>query len=621
MAVAATPARADSGPLSRTISIGGTTTPSGARPAGTGNFVRPEIAKAEGEEAAGAAAKTNRSMSKKKGNPIPVVTPTAVDGTAPGKLVNFQGLNHRDQRTANGGNQFSLEPPDQGLCVGNGYVLETVNDVLRFWSTAGAALTGVIDQNTFYGYPAQFNRTTGAQGPFITDPSCLYDPDTQRWFHVVLTLDVVPDTGEFTGTNHLDLAVSRTPDPTGMWNIYRIPVQDDGTAGTPNHHCSGGPCIGDFPHIGADEYGFYITTNEYSFFGPEFISAQLYAISKAKLALGFTTVTVHQFDKLKIGGGPGFTVWPAVAPAGLDDLTRGGTEYFLSSMAGEEAGNKTGIDSRIGLWALTNTSSLDNAHPDLNLTTRVIDSQTYAVPKPSNQKPGDFPLGQCINDTTMATPFGPGCWQFLFVDEPAHNEVESHLDSSDTRMMQVVYAGGLLYGALDTAVIVSGQEKAGIAWFVIRPSASGRDGIKGEIVSQGYLAVAGNNVTYPAIAVRPDGKGVIAFTLVGTDYYPTAGYVTFSATTGTSSVHVAERGLGPSDGFTSYKAFVGDPPRTRWGDYGAAAVDGTSIWIASEYIAQTCTLTQYATAPFGSCGATRTALANWSTRVTQVALP
>jgi hypothetical protein len=40
----------------------------------------------------------------------------------------FEGLNHYQQRYACGGNQFSVEPPDQALCVGNGYVLEAVND-------------------------------------------------------------------------------------------------------------------------------------------------------------------------------------------------------------------------------------------------------------------------------------------------------------------------------------------------------------------------------------------------------------------------------------------------------------------------------------------------------------
>jgi len=109
-----------------------------------------------------------------------------------------------------------------------------------------------------------------------------------------------------------------------------------------------------------------------------------------------------------------------------------------------------------------------------------------------------------------------------------------------------------------------------------------------------------------------------SFTVVGEDYYPSAGYATIDAAGNVGSVHIAAAGLGPSDGFTSYKAFVGDPPRTRWGDYGAAVTDGNSIYIASEYIAQTCTLSQYLTGAIGSCGGTRTSLANWATRISKL---
>jgi len=31
-----------------------------------------------------------------------------------------------------------------------------------------------------------------------------------------------------------------------------------------------GPCLGDYPHIGADANGFYITTNEFYVFRPDF---------------------------------------------------------------------------------------------------------------------------------------------------------------------------------------------------------------------------------------------------------------------------------------------------------------------------------------------------------------
>src|SRR5713101_8800247 len=74
-------------------------------------------------------------------------------------------------------------------------------------------------------------------GPFVTDPSCYYDPDTQRWFVVVLTLDRVGTTSTLAGTNHLDIAVSNTPSPLGTFTIFSLPVQNDGSQGTPDHNC------------------------------------------------------------------------------------------------------------------------------------------------------------------------------------------------------------------------------------------------------------------------------------------------------------------------------------------------------------------------------------------------
>jgi hypothetical protein len=44
-----------------------------------------------------------------------------------------------------------------------------------------------------------------------------------------------------------------------------------------------------------------------------------------------------------------------------------------------------------------------------------------------------------------------------------------------------------------------------------------------------------------------------------------------------------------------------------------------NLWVANEWIGQTCTFAQYQAAPFGQCGGTRTALANWSTRISKVA--
>ena len=555
----------------------------------------------------------------------PSVKSSPISGSNPGLFTSFDGINHRDQRLANGGNQFSLEPPDQGMCAGNGFVVESVNDAMRVFDTSGNPLTGVIDLNTFYGYPAAFNRTTGEQGPFITDPSCIYDSATKRWFNVVLTLDVDPATGNFLGSNHLDIAVSSSPDPTGSWVVYRLPVQDDGTDGTPNHGCSFGPCIGDYPHIGADKYGFYVTTNEYSLFGPEYKSAQIYAFSKKALAANLATVAVVQFDTTGAvhsanGSQPGFTVWPANSPAGGFSSNARGTEFFLSSNAGEEANNVPGgsFSNELIVWALTNTASLNSATPNLHLSNKTMRSEVYGIPPKADQKTGDVPLAECINDTTIATPFGPGCWQFFFVTEPAHTAVESKIDANDTRMQQTWYVNGKLYGALDTVVKVGGVEKAGIAYFIVDPEIKHNGNVDGKVDDQGYVAVKGHNLIYPAIAVLPSGKGIMAFTLAGQNYYPSAAYVSINHH-GAGPVHVAAAGVGPQDGFSGYDAFSSSGvARPRWGDYGAAFTDGRNIWIASEYIAQTCTLTQYLTGAVGSCGGTRTSLANWATRITGI---
>jgi len=122
----------------------------------------------------------------------PVVASSAVAATNPAVQVSIQGLNHRDQRPANGGSQFSVEPPDQALCIGNGFTVEAVNSVLRVYSSSAAPLTVVQDLNTFFGYPAAIDRTTGVVGADVIDPVCHDDPVFRRFVVAITTLDVTP---------------------------------------------------------------------------------------------------------------------------------------------------------------------------------------------------------------------------------------------------------------------------------------------------------------------------------------------------------------------------------------------------------------------------------------------
>jgi hypothetical protein len=576
----------------------------------------------------------------------------------------FEGLNFYQQRYARGGNQFSVEPPDQGMCAGNGYVVEAVNDVLNVYSAATGAsalpdntatnivggfprnVNHAVDLNSFYGYAPAINRATGLRGQFVTDPSCLYDAATQRFFVVVLTLEVVPATGAFTTVNHLDIAVSQTSNPTGAWNIYRVDVTGDGSPGNTGGPC---PCLGDYPHIGADANGFYITTNAYPWGPGDFDGAQIYAFSKAQFASGAPNVAMQHIDTTGMVNAtspvpqtePGFTVWPAQSPAAASfNTANGGTEYALSSNAGEEASGDafTGSSTNLILWTLTNTSSLNTATPNISVRTKVMDVGTYGIP-PKQRQPGSgtlldknttpgVPQGDCINDTTTVTIAGPGCFRLL-VGAPGH-EVISRPDSNDTRMQQVMYANGKVWGALDTAINPDGgSQRAGIGWYIVNPGA-------GKVVLSGYLGATGHDFTYPAIGVLENGRGIMAFTDTGDSTNPSAAYASIDAIAGIGAWNDVPGGGGAAqdDGFTSYTAQVGGtPPRTRWGDYGAAAVDGNSIWIASEITStQPCNYINWG-GPFfvggsgdnllGTCGGAshgpgvRAALGNWSTFISK----
>ena len=81
-------------------------------------------------------------------------------------------------------------------------------------------------------------------------------------------------------------------------------------------------------------------------------------MSKAELESGIFPTFVH-FGNLTIGGGLAASVHPAQSPAVNPTEPNSGTEFFLNSL------NFNGTsDNRIGVWSLTNTSTL-NSSPNL----------------------------------------------------------------------------------------------------------------------------------------------------------------------------------------------------------------------------------------------------------------
>jgi hypothetical protein len=151
-----------------------------------------------------------------------------------------------------------------------------------------------------------------------------------------------------------------------------------------------------------------------------------------------------------------------------------------------------------------------------------------------------------------------------------------------------------------TVTSATGPSRVGIAYFVV--GAIGTPGtLLAHILHQGYVAVDGENVLFPSIAVNRSGVGAMCFTLSGPDFFPSAAYVRFASGRTAGSIHITGAGTAPEDGFTGYQAFGGNGV-ARWGDYSAAVAADGAIWMGNEFIPDT----------------PRTVNANWGTFITQL---
>jgi hypothetical protein len=489
---------------------------------------------------------------------VPVVART------PG-LRGFPGL-----RAADNGTESSPEPPDQALCVGNGQVMEGVNAALTVYRTNGTQQIPVVSLDEFFGPPPDL---PGGQliVPIVFDPSCQFDQQVRRWFVVATEFEVDVVSGTITGS-HLFLAVSKTADATGDYAFFAV----DTTAGDATDQ--GCPCFDDFPQIGADAHGLFISTNRVAPTEGRFNGAQLYAVAKRGLAAaaagsGPPPVLVS-FDAGSVGGAPAAVVHPAITPPG--GAFPPNRQYFVSLAFAPSQAHR-----RIAVWALANTASLATAHPRLRLSHAVLETLPYARPPKTVQKPGPHPLGQSVGE-----PVRP-------------------LDSGLEIPRQVSFAAGRLWTSIDTAIGPrGGPTRTGVLWLVVTPTFDGWQ-VGGRVTRQGYLAVDTNSLLYSAIGVNARGVGAMVMSLAGPTTFPSAVYAEIRGGRVSGPVRVMARGVRPYDGALCYRALDGDLTRgCRWGDYSAARADARGrIWMATEYIPDL----------------PRAKLANWGTFVARLA--
>lgn len=487
----------------------------------------------------------------------------------------FTGLTHLDSRNAGGGNQFSVEPPDQALSVGNGSVLEAVNSALNVYSTGGfQLLPRPLTLNEFFGLPPAINRTTGERGVFLSDPVSLYDSDTNRWF-VACFARLNEVTGAPLAKSRLYLAVSDTPDPTGVFKIFTL---NSTFIGDPD---GAGARFPDFPQMGADRYGLFISVNEFGFKPfTHFIGSAIFAFSKQRLVSGNGSGGSHPGVTripLPFQTGFEFTVFPSrTSPGSEPFLGNNGTEFFVSSRF------VTNIEHGVSVWALTNTKSLETGTPSLHLRRDRVGTQTYNFPSQAvQQREGFRPLGELLNPKG-ALP---------------------RISAGDFRVLSCVYSAGQLWATLGTEVTdQNGDKQMGAAYFAFSTNFFDKD-VKATVLTQGIISTTGASLLRPAVALNAQLQGGMVFTLVGPHDYPSSAFVPINGSK-VGDIRISGRGKLPEDGFTGYPAIVGGNGVARWGDYSAAAVDSDgSIWMATEYITDV----------------PRTSFANWDTYITRYA--
>ncbi len=517
------------------------------------------------------------------GAPKTAASPLAA---APASIFGFDGLSHYDQRFAGTGiytnTQFSEEPPDQAFAVGNGFVVEAINNAIAVYKTDGTLASTPVPMYQFLGLQPEYNRTTGVYGSVsLSDPRAYYDPTSKRFFVEEWGTGQNPD-GSATGSSAIYVAVSQTSDPTGGYTLYSFDTTFDPTLG--NNPLTGQPIhiLPDYVQIGADANGFYMSINQFDLSndpntGQGYVGPRILAVSKAALVAGTTTPVVSFSGGDLYNSNAGFTVQPAKTPAGGAYATgAGGTEYFLSSVFSDTAVNQ------LGIWAISNTSSLKTSNPSLTLTDTLITSLPYTQPTAAIQKAGPIPLGTSLGDP------------------------ENRLSSGDTRMTTVTYSQGHLYSAVETSFSNAARgTNSGFTYFSVAPSIDTAGNVSGAVNRQGYVQIAGETVSYPTFGINSAGGAVITCSLIGPDFYPSAAFVPVDSHLKATSLFISSLGAAPSDGFTGYAAYGGSGI-ARWGDYSEAQADESgNIWMAQEMVST-------------SSSTIRSSLANYGTHITKV---
>ena len=398
-------------------------------------------------------------------------------------------------------NDSGFIPPDTMGAVGLDHVVEMINGRFRVWDKNGNQLED-RSLNSFW-----INKAGASPTGSSFDPRVQYDQGAGRWYAVAVD--------NARSDNNFLFAVSGGEDPTAGWSGFKI----DSDNGTGNRWA-------DFPQMGFDNGGVYITANMFDIPGVgSNLNTAVNVLVLPKSGLMASFPTVGQRTKLEdVQGTTGFSLQPVVYKDSSE-----GVSAFPPAFASADTNsiNFSGLAGTITSPTITDFSD--------------VDVFPYDAP----------PLA----------------------DQPG---LPGNLQSGGSRIAgQVVEQNGLYFGV--NGIDISDQ--AGVRFFKITTS---------NVLEQDRaIFLAGEeDLIYASIDANDAGDLVIGATATGSNRFPSSAYLA-SVDPGAGNDHQFPQFSITRAGNDTYRTLDGsNPPRNRWGDYSAThfdPADPSYFWTFQEY--------------------------------------
>jgi hypothetical protein len=485
----------------------------------------------------------------------------------PSTLANFEGLSNQDNFNIFGGR---VNPPDPVGDVGPNHYVEMTNLTFAVYDKSGNRLLGPVDTGTLW---AGF-VIPDCQDP-SGDPIVLYDQFSDRWLLSQFTTRGLDDPSL---PFYNCVAISATPDPTGVYYRYAFKTQADPESPP------GGTFFPDYPKYGVWKDSYILTTRDFGLVTGYGIS--VYALEKNKMINGQAKARAVQFF-LDSNVVPLELMGDGLLPADVDGKVKPKTDAPAPIVGTQDDGaGYGGTFDALNIWELR-----------VQWNSTATASLTFSAQLPVAPFDSVFPCG-VVPSAVPGQPTGRDC-----LPQPGITDGGRYLDILSYRQRPTHRLAYRNFGTYESFVTNQAVEAtpgvAGVRWYEAR-----RTNGAYSIFQEGTFAPNdGVHRWMGSAAMDWQGNMALGYSVVnGTNVFPGVRY----------TARLAGDPLGQmtqGEGTIINGSGVQTTTNSRWGDYTSLnvdPVDDCTFWYVNEY---------YTAA--GQASST----AGWQTRIGSFKLP